>query len=71
MTKEEYDLLPGTGAAMLLNAKGDDGQPIIKFAKGRFTDGRLAITRYWINEKGESWRRTEEFIATNDLIDNQ
>ena len=63
MTNEEYDLLPGYGAASLLNGIGEDGQPILKFAKCNLSEGRRGIVKYWVDENCKAWRRTDVFIA--------
>lgn len=61
ITQEEYDQLPGNGAAALLNAVGRDGQPILKYAKGHFKDGTNSIEKYWIDENGKWWQRASKF----------
>lgn len=61
ITQEEYDKLPGTGAAAILNGIGSDGQPILKYAKGTFKNGTPAIEKYWVDENGQRWKRTSVF----------
>lgn len=63
ITQEQYDKLPGNGAAVLLNGIGDDGQPILKYAQCKFKNGEIGIVKYWIDEKGQSWKRAMKFIA--------
>ena len=66
ITQEEYDKLPGNGAAALLNCIGDDGQPILKYAQCKFKDATIGIEKYWIDEEGKRWKRTNKFIAGNE-----
>lgn len=61
VTQKEYDLLPGAGAAALLNTIGDDGQPILKYAQCTIK-GKPGIVKYWIDEEGKSWKRASLFI---------
>lgn len=63
ITQEEYDKLPGNGAAAFLNGIGDDGQPILKYAQCKFKSGEIGIEKYWIDENGKSWKRARKFIA--------
>ena len=63
ITQEEYDKLPGNGAAALLNGIGDDGQPILKYAQCKLKSGEIGIEKYWIDENGKSWKRAMKFIA--------
>lgn len=62
ITQEEYDKLPGNGAAALLNGVGDDGQPILKYSQCKFKNGDIGIVKYWIDENGKSWKRASKFI---------
>lgn len=66
ITQEDYDKLPGNGAVQILNAVGDDGQPILKYAKAKFKDGSDAIIKYWIDEKGDPWKISHKFIPDNE-----
>jgi hypothetical protein len=66
ITQEEYDTLPGTGAAAILNSIGEDGQPILKHAQCKDKNGILGITRYWADENGKRWKQTFRFVAGNE-----
>lgn len=68
MTQQEYDLLPGTGAASVLNARGSDGQPILKYAQSNLKSGEKGITHYWIDDNGKQWRASIIFIPDDDHI---
>jgi hypothetical protein len=66
ITRKEYNSFPGAGAVSLLNAIGEDGQPILKYAKITFNDGSDGIIRYWVDENGKSWRKLNKFIDGNE-----
>ncbi len=65
-TQEEYDKLPGNGAAAILNRIGEDGQPILKFAQGKFKSGKQCIERYWADEDGKRWKMAHKFIPNKE-----
>ena len=66
ITQEEYDGLPGNGAAAILNSLGEDGQPVLKYAQCKFKSGEIGIEKYWADESGKRWRRPSKFIAGNE-----
>lgn len=63
ITQEEYNNLPGSGAAAILNGIGADGQPILKYAQCELKSGEIGIVKYWVDEYGKSWKRARKFIA--------
>lgn len=63
ITQDEYDKLPGNGAATILNSIGEDGQPILKYAQCKFKSGEIGIEKYWADENGKRWKRARKFIA--------
>lgn len=63
ITQEDYDKLPGNGAAAILNGVGSDGQPVLKYAKCTLRDGSIGIVRYWIDENSQNWQKVSKFVA--------
>lgn len=62
ISQKDYDLLPGAGAAAILNGIGEDGQPILKYAQCTIK-GKAGIVKYWVDENGKSWKRASLFVA--------